>query len=179
MIGWRIEFDEVAGQLRLATDERAVLVGARVVGPDDQALEVVEVRVEAVLPGPGHDLAGDLGPHRGVDEQATQPIRAGRGHLANEGALVADDRRIELELAREVHRARDHAAGHEADDHVPRSGGPNGRPGVRPDHEIVPDQRPVDVEGDQADGQDGLRGLDLGHALMMPDGRAVRFRGQI
>jgi hypothetical protein len=97
--------DEVAGQLRVAADERAVLVGPRIVEPDDQALEVVEMWVEPAFARPRHDLASDRGTHRRVDEQATEPVRTGGGHLANERTLVADDRRIELELTREMHGA--------------------------------------------------------------------------
>ena len=168
--------DEVAGQLRVATDERTVLVGSRVVCPHDQALEVVEVRVEAAFARPGDDFAGDRRRHRRVDEQATEPVRTGRRHFADQRALVADDRRIELEHAREMHRARDHPAGHQAHDHATGTRRANGRPGVRPDLEVVADERPVDVERDQLDGQDGFGCLDPGHVLMMPDGGFRRFQ---
>ena len=167
--------DEIAGQLRIPADERPVLVGTRVVRPDDQALEVVEVRVETAIPCPGHDLAGDVGPHRRVDEQATDPVGAGLRHRADEGALVADDRRIEFELAREVHRAGDHPAGDEADDHVPSARRADRRPSVAPDQQVVADERPVDVERDQADGEHRVGCLDDGHVLMMPDGWLRRF----
>ena len=149
--------DEVTGQLRIPADERAVVVGVRVVRPEDQPLEVVEVRIEPALPGPGHDLAGDLGRHRRVDEQPAEPVGAGDGHRADQRALVADDRRVEIELACEMHRARDHPAGDEADEHTPGSGRSDRRSRVRADHQVVADERPVDVEGDQADGQDRVR----------------------
>ncbi len=110
-----------------------------------------------------------------MDEQATEPIGTGDRHLADERALVADDRRIELELAREMHRARDHPAGDEADDHAPIPRRADRHPGVGSDHQVVADERPVDVEGDEADGQDRVGCLDDGHALMMPDGWLRRF----
>ena len=42
--------------------ERAVVVRVRVVGAEDEPLEVVDVGVETVLRGPRHDLAGDCAP---------------------------------------------------------------------------------------------------------------------
>ena len=48
---------------------------------------------------------------------------------------------------------------------------------VRPDDEIVADERAVDVEGDHGDGQDGVGRRDDGHDLMMPDHRQARSRG--
>jgi hypothetical protein len=107
---------------------------------------VVEVRVEPALARPGDDLAGDRRRHRRVDEQATQPIGAGRRHLADQRALIADDRRIELEHAREMHRARHHPPSHQADDHASGTRRADGRPRVRSDLEVVAHERPVDVE---------------------------------
>ena len=52
-------------------------------------------------------------------------------HLADERALVADDRRLEVELAREPQRARDHPAGDQADRDAPRRG-PRGSPPACP-----------------------------------------------
>ena len=103
------------------------------------------------------------------------PVGAGLRHGAHERTLVADDRRIELELAREVHRAGDHPAGDEADDHVPSAGRADRRPGVAPDQQVITDERPVDVERDQADREDRVGCLDDGHVLMMPDGWLRRF----
>ena len=134
------------------------------------------MRVEAAFARPGDDLAGDRRRHRRVDEQATEPVGAGRRHLADQRALVADDRRIELEHAREMHRARDHPAGHQADDHASGPRRANRGPGVRSDLEVVADERPVDVERDQPDGQDRFGRLDPGHVLMMPESGLRRFR---
>ena len=97
-------------------------------------------------------------------------------HLADEGALVADQRRDEVELAREPQRARDHPTGDQAHQD-PAPAGRADRPArVGPDHQVVADERPVDVESDQADGQDGFGRHDAGHRTMMPDGRSRRWR---
>ena len=123
--------DQVVLHARRHAHERPVLVGARVVGADDEPLEVVDVRVEPVGSGPADDLPRDRGRHRRVDQEATGPGRAGDRHLPDQGALVADDRRVELELAREPHRARDHPAGDERDHDASAARRPDRRHGVR------------------------------------------------
>ena len=60
--GCWIALEQVRDELRAGTHERRVVVGARVVGPEDEPLEVVDVRVEAVLAGPVEDLAGQRRP---------------------------------------------------------------------------------------------------------------------
>ena len=103
-------------------------------------------------------------------------VDAGCRHLADERALVADERRVEVELAREAERARDHPAGDERDDDAALAGRADRRTRVRPDHEVVADERAVDVEGDHGDGQDRVGRHDVGHATMMPDRRSARWR---
>ena len=93
-----------------------------------------------------------------VDEEPAGPRRARGRHLPDQGALVADDRRVELELAREAHRARDHPAGDERDHDAARARGADRRHGVRPDDQVVADERAVDVEGDEADRARSARG---------------------
>ena len=65
----------------------------------------------------------------------------------------------------------------EADQRRPRRR-PRGSRGACPGpiDQVVADERPVDVEGDQADGQDGFGRHDAGHRTMMPDGRSRRWR---
>ena len=133
------------------------------------------MRIEPVGPRPDDDLAGHRGTERRVDEEPTRPGGAGSRHLADERALVADDRRIEFKLAREAQRARHHPPGDERHDD-PSAAGRGDRPARgRPDDQVVADERPVDIEGDEADGQDRVGGDD-GHTRMMPDRRRGRWR---
>ena len=111
---------EVLGELGRGAHEHAVIVGSRVVCPDDEPFEAVQVRIEAVRPRPLDDRARDLRAHRRVDEQTAEPIRARDRHVADECALVADDRGIEVQLAGEAHRARHHPPRDKADHHAPR-----------------------------------------------------------
>ena len=168
--------DEVVLEVRPRAHERRVLVGPRVLGPDDEPLEVVEVRIEPARPRPDHDVPRDVRGQGRVDQQAAGTGRIRGRHLADEGALVADQRRDEVELAREPQRARDHPTGDQAHQD-PAPAGRADRPArVGPDHQVVADERPVDVESDQADGQDGFGRHDAGHRTMMPDGRSRRWR---
>ena len=156
--------DEVVLAVGRVTHERRVLVGERVVGADDEPLEMVDVRVEAMLARPDDDLACDRRRQRRVDEhpaRAAADVAAGISRMS--AALVADDRRDEVELPREAQRARHHPTGDERDDHAARTRPADRRSRVRPDHEVVADERPVDVEGDHGDGQDGLGRDDRGH----------------
>ena len=134
------------------------------------------MRVEPVGARPDDDLARDRRGQRGVDQEPTRPGRSDGGHLADQGALVADDRGVEVELACEAHRARDHAPRDQRDHHAPLARRPDRGPRVGADAQVVADQRAVDVEGDEADGQDRLWGPDDGHDPMMPDRRRGRWR---
>ena len=103
-------------------------------------------------------------------------VDSARRHLPDEGTLVADQRRDEVQLAREAQGARDHPPGDQAHQDAAVAGGPDRAPRVRSDDQVVADERPVDVEGDQLDGQDGVGRHDGGHVTMMPDGRSRRWR---
>ena len=70
---------EVRHELGPGAHERAVVVGVGIVRPEDEPLEVVEVRVHPVGAGPLDDLAGDRAPDRGVDEQAPDTPRPPSG----------------------------------------------------------------------------------------------------
>ena len=59
--------------------EGRVVVDLRIVGPDDQALEVVDVGVEAPLPAPGDGFAGDRRIERPVAEELARSGRPARG----------------------------------------------------------------------------------------------------
>ena len=66
MTGWSIDADQVGHELGVGAHERGVVVGARVVGPQDEPLEMVDMRVEAMRAGPGQDPPRDLGRQRRV-----------------------------------------------------------------------------------------------------------------
>ena len=135
------------------------------------------MRVQPVGARPGHDLAGDLGGERRVDEQAPDAPRAGRRHRPDQPALVADDRavspssrakRIALETIRPV----------TSETRTPRRRrGRDRRPGVRADDQVVADERAVDVERDQLDGQD-RRGCRCGWARQ-DDARRAAIRASV
>ena len=169
--------DEVGHELRPGTHERAVVVGVGVVLAEHEPLEVVDVRVQPVGAGPFHDLAGDLGPDGRVHEEAPDAPRALRRHRPDQPALVADERPGQPELAGKPHRARDHPAGHERHLDAASHGRCDGGAGVGADDQVVSDERAVDVERDEADGQDRRRCRCDGHAQMMPDRRHPRLGG--
>ena len=146
--------DQVVFEPWTGPHERGVFIGAWIVRADDEPLEVVEMRIESLGTRPDDDLARDLGRQRGVHEEAARPLGAPRRHLADEGSLVADDRGVELQLEREAHRARHHAARDQADEDASSARGTNGGPRIRADRQVVADDGAVDVEGDEADGQD-------------------------
>ena len=87
------------------------------------------MRIEPARPRPDHDVPRDVRGQRRVDQQAAGTGRIRGRHLADEGALVADQRRDEVELAREPQRARDHPTGDQAHER-PRARGPRGSPGA-------------------------------------------------
>ena len=63
----------------------------------------------------------------------------------------------------------DHPAGDERHDDAARRAPPGRRPACRgPIDQVVADERAVDVEGDQLDGQDRLRRRDAGHGRSCP-----------
>ncbi len=168
---------EVRHELGASAHERAVVVGVGIVGAQDEPFQVVEVRVHPVGAGPFHDLASDLGPDRGVHEQAPEPLRSIVGHRPDEPTLVADDGPGQAQVAGEAERARDHPPGHEGDVDAARHGRPDRRPGVRTDDQVVADERAVDVERDQLDGQKGRRSRRPWHTQMMPDRRVPHLSG--
>ena len=151
MTGCGDRFQQVRNELRAGTHERGVVVGAWVVGAQDEALKVVDVRVQAVVARPLHDLARDIGLDRRVEQQLAEPTGVDLRHRPDEAALVADDRSGQAELAREAQGRGHHPAGDERDRHVPFHGRCDCGHGPWPDLVVVADQRPVDIEGDQAD----------------------------
>ena len=161
---------EVRHELGARAHERAVVVGVRVVRLEDEPLEVVDVRVESVRPGPGHDLAGDVGPDRPVVQELAQ---AGSSpDPASPGSARPDSRRpgpTRSSSRRKPHGARDHPPGHDADEDATGQRRADRLARVGPDDQVVADERPVDIERDQLDGQDRLRGEGVGHPVMMPD----------
>ncbi len=83
---------------------------------------------------------------------------------------------VRSQLACEPHRAGDHPPGHERDVNAPAQSIGDRRPGVGTDRQVVADERSVDVERDQPDGQDRRRRGSGGHPKMMPDERYPRRR---
>ena len=65
-------FEEVGHELGPRAHERRVVVGAWVVRAQDEALQVVDVRIEAVGPGPRQDVPCRLRGERRVQEQLAQ-----------------------------------------------------------------------------------------------------------
>src|SRR6185503_19758761 len=64
----RDRFDQVVDELGAGTHECRVVVGPRVVGAEDEALQVVDMWIEAVLARPADDLARDVALDRRVQE---------------------------------------------------------------------------------------------------------------
>ena len=169
---------QVVEELGRGTHEGRVVVGVGVVLAEDEALEVVHVRVEAVRPSSRRRCRARR--RRGA-AGGPAACRAGAnprsGHLADEATLVADDRGREAELGGEPHRARHHAARDERDRDAPGHRRADRGPGPRPDDQVVADERPVDVEGDQADRERGLARGPVRHVQMMTDPRRCRPAG--
>ena len=71
--GWRIQRSRSGTISARAPEERRVVAGLRVAGPDDEPLEVVDVGVEAVVPRPGDRLAGHRRRERAVVDEPAEP----------------------------------------------------------------------------------------------------------
>ena len=52
--------DEVRHELGASAHERRIVVGIRVIVAEDEPLEMIEVRIQAVLAGPGDDPPGGI-----------------------------------------------------------------------------------------------------------------------
>ena len=75
---------EVVDELGLGAHERRVVVGVRVVRPQDEPLEVVDVRVEAVGRRPDDDVARDVGGSGRWRSSLPSRLDPGGRHLADE-----------------------------------------------------------------------------------------------
>jgi len=109
---------------------------------DVQLVVDIRVQMEAGVEHGVHRLARGVERDRDVEEELAAP------RIRNDGSLVTDDRIV----AREV---RPHGAEHPSrhDDHV-GAGVANGREGgtsARPQHAVLRDQRPIEIEGESGD----------------------------
>ncbi len=143
--------DDVGHELGSGAHELRVVIGPWIVGAQDEPLEMVDVRIEPDRPSPDEHVACRGRVQRSVEQQTAQAIGAGRGHVPDEAALVADDRRGQPELAREAHGARHHPARDERDRDASIERRADRGLRSRPDDEVLADERPVDVEGNEAD----------------------------
>ena len=71
-IGWREPRPEIRDDLGPGAEQRGVVLGPRVVGLDDEPLEMVDVRLEPDALRPGDDLAGGVGGERPVGEDPAE-----------------------------------------------------------------------------------------------------------
>src|SRR4029079_11711035 len=84
---------EVRDDERPGPDEGRVILRTWVVGADDEALEMVDVRLEPDALRPFEDLARRGGSEWPVAEDPAEArIALGRRQLPDQGALVGDDR---------------------------------------------------------------------------------------
>ena len=151
---------EVRDDERPGADERRVVLGAGVVGLDDEPLEVVEVGLQADRPRPRDHLAGGRRGQRAVGEDAPEPRVVGGGRQGpDQGSLVRDDRLDEAEGPGEPQGAGRHPAGDERDPDAAIHRGADGGQGSRTDDQVVADERAVDVERDEPDREGGLRAV--------------------
>ena len=115
------------------------------------------MRVEALGPRPDDDLASHLRRERGVDQEPPGRVAPAAGISRMSAPWYPTSGVVEIQLAREAQRARDHPAGDEADQDPATTRRADRGPGVRSDGQVVADERAVDVERDEPDGQDGFR----------------------
>ena len=143
--------DEIVDDDCPATEERRVVLGARIVGADDEPLEVIDMRVEPDRAGPLDHLPRRSRGERSMEQQATEVFVARLRDRPNQGALVGDDRVAHAELAGEAEGARRHAAGDDRHGDPALDRGPDRR--LRPitKQEVVANQGSVEVERDEAD----------------------------
>ena len=126
---------------------------------------------------PDHDLARDVGGAAACGRAGGQAAWHPRRHLADERALVADDRGVELELTREAHGARHHPAGDEADEDASSDARPGSAARVSgPMLRSSPTSVPSMSSATRPMGRMGSGRRDGGHLLMMPDRLPRRWR---
>ena len=154
--GWSIAVEQVWHELGAGPHERRVVVGTRVVGPQDEPLEVVDVGVEATIARPGQDPAGGRGSERRVQQELARVAReSGRRHGPDQSALVADERVGQAQLAREPHRRATTMRPVTSETATPRSRAAETAVDRAPRQVVVvADDRPVDVERDEPDRED-------------------------
>ncbi len=112
---------------------------------DVELVPDVAVHGEPLLLDGRDRLARELERNRLVAQEA-----AGRG-LRDHGALVADDGVVEAELAQVRPDRLEHAPRDDEDANAGRTRRREGRARARAEHEVLADQRPVEVAGEGLD----------------------------
>ncbi len=143
--------DEIVHDDCPAAEERRVVLGPRIVGADDELLQVVDVRVEPDRAGPLDHLARCGGSERTMEEQPAEAVVAGLRDRADQRALVGHDRVADSELPGEGQGARRHPARDDRHGDAALDRGPDRRRGPLAKQEVVAHQGSVEVERDEAD----------------------------
>ena len=147
---------DVRHDAQAVADEEPVFLEPFLRGAHDHPFQVVEVRRQVALLAPSDDLDRNRRSKGSVVEHPAGPLRAGGGHRPDQGALLGHDRAGQAESLGERHGACRHTARHERNGDASTTGLANRQPGPLADDQIVADQRAVDVEGDEFDGQGRL-----------------------
>ena len=140
----REPLDQVADDVELDPVQLGVLPRMRRVGRNVELVVDVDVRRVALLGQRRDRLARELERQRLVP----QPVPVGVG---DDGALVADDRRVEVRRLERLPHGLDHASGHDDDRNPGRLRTRKRRERARVERAVLPHERAVEVGRDDVD----------------------------